>query len=547
VKRNRFLHILTTAIILAMLMVALPVIPALAAGNISVTPTSGEIDDYIEVICSGFTAGDDIYFYFSSEEADEGDEIGQDVDNYERIAIEYSCESSFEINFDVPDELTDGDSDEDVESGDYYVYAADEDDVILAVDDFRVIVIGVSISPDEGTVTTEVRVSGSGFESNEDITIEFGSTDIDISRGDEDTSSSGAFTSYFNVPESVAGDHTVTVTVGSDEAEAEFTVEPAIVIDPDEGAVDDRILVSGTGFAYRENFTITFDGDEVGGDTTDGSGSFETYVNVPEVAAGEYEVEAEDDNNSASATFSISTEVSVSPTTSVNSPGHVGDELIISGTGFKPSSALTITYASDPVVFTTTSESDGSFSYTLEVPASKAGEHTITASDSVSSISVTFYMESTSPQTPQPLLPYMEGKADSLAHFDWEDVTADIDDGVEGSLPITYKLQVATDADFTDLLVDKTGLTTSEYTLTEEEALESTNKEAPYYWRIRAVDAASNASAWTGAGTFIVGFIFNFSNLSGWLLYVLIGVGALVLFFIGFWLGRRGSGGGDYY
>jgi hypothetical protein len=146
--------------------------------------------------------------------------------------------------------------------------------------------------------------------------------------------------------------------------------------------------------------------------------------------------------------------------------------------------------------------------------------------------------------------PLMAGKAKSLAYFDWEDVTADIDGVVEQSLPITYELQVATDENFTSssILVDKTDLDTSEYTLTEEEALEKTSEEIPaYYWRVRAVDAASNASDWTGAGTFTLGFSLDFSSLSGWLLYVLIGVGALVLFFVGFWLGRRGGGGGDYY
>jgi len=548
VKGKRFLSILATAIILAMLVAVIPAGTVLAAERITVTPTSGEIDDYIEVGCSGFTAGDDIYFYFSGEDADVEDEIGHDVDNYERIAIEYSCESSFDIDFDVPDELTDGDSDEDVISGDYYVYATDEDDIILAVDDFRVIATELSISPEEGTVDTEVRVNGSGFESRESIEIKFGSSTVEISRGDEDTSSSGSFTSYFLVPESVAGDHTITVEVDNDEAEAEFTVEPYIEIDPEEGAVNDRILVTGTGFARMEDFTITFDGEEVGGDTTDGSGSFETHVNVPELGAGEYDIETEDDsNNSATATFTISTDVSISPTTSASSPGYVGDELTISGTGFQPSSEITITYTSDPVKFYTTSESDGSFSFTFPVPPSQHGEHTITASDGTSSMSVNFFMESMPPATPQPLEPYMEGKAKSLAYFDWEDVTANIDGVVEQSLPITYDLQVATDENFTNKVVNKTGLTTSEYTLTEDEALEKTTKETPYYyWRIRAVDAASNASSWTGAGIFTLGFSFDFDLSGGWLLYVLIGVGALVLFFVGFWLGRRG-GGGDYY
>jgi len=548
VKRNRFLSILATAIILAMLIAVIPVTPVLAAAHISVTPTSGEIDDYVEIYCTGFVETDEnVYFYFSSEEIEVDDDL-DDMDAYELVAAEYAThETAFYADFDVPKKLTDGDDDEDVTGGDYYVYAAYDDDVILAVDDFRVIVTELSISPTKGTVGTRVTITGSGFEEEENIDIEFGSTDMtDEIEGSDKTSSSGSFTSYFNVPETYEGDHTITVTVGSDEGEAEFTVKPEIEIDPEDGAVNDLITITGTGFAKNEDITITFDGGEVAGDEASSKGSFEATFHVPEVAADEYKVEAEDEsNNSASATFTISTDVCVTPVTTVNSPGNVGDSLTISGTGFKPSSEITITYASTPVVFTTTSESDGSFSYTFTVPPSQAGEHTITADDGYSPpLFVTFYMESTPPEIPPPLLPYMEGKADSLAYFDWEDVTTDTAGTSEQSLPITYDLQVATDKNFAHKLVNKTGLTTSEYTLTEDEALESTNKEAPYYWRLRAVDAASNASDWTGAGTFTVGFIFP--NISGWLLYVLIGIGALVLFFVGFWLGRRG-GGGDYY
>jgi hypothetical protein len=539
-----------------MLSVAIPIVPASASTgyeDITAVPSNGAVGDYVEVEGTGFEPGDRVYIYFSNEEADEGDDV-DDLDSYERVAAPYAGgsgdpdEGDISADFNVPDELTDGSEDIDVTGGQYYIYATYDSDggEIFALDDFNV--IGISITPTKGVVTTEVRVSGSGFDDNKDIEIRFGNASVDISRGDDETDNSGSFTSYFNVPESTAGKHTITVEVNNDEGEAEFTVEPAIEIDPEEGAVDDRITVTGTGFAYRKDVTITFGGIEVGGETTDSSGSFEAQVNVPEVAAGEYEVEAEDEsNNSASATFTMSTEVNISPITSVNSPGHVGMDLTISGSGFKPNYEIEITYASTPVTFTTTSESDGSFSYTFKVPPSIAGEHTITATDGISSMSVSFVMESTPPETPPPLLPYMEGKADSQTYFDWEDVVADTDGVVEQSTPITYELQVATDENFTNKLVNKTGLTTSEYTLTEDEALESTNKEIPYYyWRVRAVDAASNASQWTGAGTFKVGFSFSFPGLSGWGLYVLIGVGAVVLFFVGFFVGRRG-GGGDYY
>ena len=667
-KGNRFLSILSAAIILAMLLVAIPVTPVLAAENINVSPSSGAIDEEVDIDGTDFTDGESVYFYFSSdsggstgedittldayeflgddvaesdgdvsisfdvpdeltdgddapedvedgtyyvyatydddeivdrdsfsvssgggtgdesiriiqssagidgyveitgedfeenetvdfyfskESASVGDEIDSDVENYERVSREDADNSGIvEADFDVPDELTNGADDETVVGGTYYVYATYyNDDEIVAKDSITIISNEISLSPTKGKVGTEVRVTGSGFEGSETIDIKFGSTAVDLlSKGDDDTSSSGSFTSYFNVPENTAGDKTVTVEVSGDEGEAEFTVEPGIEIDPADGAVNERILVSGTGFAYRKDVTITFAGDEVGGETTGSYGSFEAYVNVPEVVAGEYKIEAEDtSNNSASATFTISTEVLISPTTSVNSPGAVGDSLTISGTGFKPSSDITITYASTPVTFHTTSESDGSFEATFNVPPSTSGEHTVTASDGNSSVSAKFYMESTPPEVPQPLEPYMDGKAKSLAYFDWEDVTADVNDIVEQSKPITYNLQVATNENFTNPLLDIKGIETSEYTLTEEEALEKTSEEFPYYyWRIRAVDAASNASAWTGAGTFTLGFSFKFPDISGWLLYVLIGVGALVLFFVGLLIGRRG-GGGDYY
>ena len=141
-------------------------------------------------------------------------------------------------------------------------------------------------------------------------------------------------------------------------------------------------------------------------------------------------------------------------------------------------------------------------------------------------------MESTPPPAPQPLLPLEEGKTGGQAEFDWEDVSDDSG--------VTYSLQIASDAGFTTLLLDKTDITESQYTLTKEERLESTGKDAPYYWRIRAVDGAGNQGAWTTAGTFLVGFQWsNVWSVSGWLPWVVMSVGGLGLVALGWWLGRR--------
>lgn len=515
--------------------------------SISVIPTSAEIDEYVEIEGKHFEDDETVYFYFSSESASVGDEIDSDVENYEKVEAADASSSGYVSGyFYVPDELTDGDSDEDVVGGTYYVYATyEDDDEIVAKDSITIIATEISLSPTKGTVGTKVTITGSGFEENEGIDITFGSTSVDIDSGDDETDSDGDFTCYIIVPKAAKGSQTITAEVSGDEGEASFTVEPAIEIDPEDGGVNDLVTVTGTGFSKNDDISITFDGVTQTNGESDSYGSFTATFYVPEVTPGTYEVKAD----SAEASFTISTSVSMSPTTSTSSPGYVGDEVTISGSGFKANTEITITFESTPVVVATvTSGSDGSFTATFDIPpTSTSGEHTITASDGTSSVPKKFYVESTPPDTPPPQRPYMDSKASSRTYFDWDDVTTDTDGVVEKSLPITYQLQVATDENFTDIILNIKDIETSEYTLTEEEALESTSEEIPaYYWRVRALDAASNASEWTGAGTFKVGFSFSFPGLSGWGLYVLIGVGAVVLFFIGLWVGRR-SGGGDYY
>ena len=165
------------------------------------------------------------------------------------------------------------------------------------------------------------------------------------------------------------------------------------------------------------------------------------------------------------------------------------------------------------------------------MPTSKSGDHTITASDGTNTLELTFTVETDAPGIPAPLLPAMGAELKPPVSFDWKDVT-------DESPPITYTLQIATNRDFdaSSIVLEKTGLTESEYTLTEKEALELAGDEAAYYWRVRAIDAASNEGAWTGAGQFYVKASFG---IPSWALYTLIALGGLLLFVIGYLLGRR--------
>ena len=551
-KYTKIFRILGIALILSLLMVAIPATPSLAYDrDIELDPDEGEIGDDIEITGEDWRPSyetDEGEFvekradiYFAKDEADTYDDIDIDVETYEKVKSDVigeegtSDEGEFNTTFEVPDELNDGDDDEDVEPGTYYIYVTDGGyTTIRAVAEFTVIGGGeAEIDPDEGPVGTEVEISGTDFADREDIIIEYDDDEIDIEGGDDRTDSDGEFDTTIIIPESTAGDHTIKV-IGDEsgsEATATFTVEPEITIDPTEGGIEAAVTVSGTGFDNKSDITVYLDGTEIATDETDSDGSFEATFSVPAVASGTYDVEAYDeDENSATVEFSITaTIVNLSLTT-----GHVDSEVTVSGTGSIAGSTITIKY-DDTEVATATAITDGSFSATFKVPSSKYGEHNVTIGDGTTTKQFTFTMESEAPPTPQPLLPQMGVKAEPLAHFDWEDVTDD-------SLPVTYSLQIATSDDFTanSIVLEKTELAESEYTLTKAEQLEPVGKEEPYFWRIKAIDGASNESQWTGAGTFSVGAGLGLGlDLPTWATYLLLGFGALIIGIIGFWLGRR--------
>jgi len=531
---RRIFRVAAMALLLCLLVIALPASPALAAEQIDLDPDEGEIDDRIDIEGEDFNEDSDVDIYFSSEEADEGDDIDDDVENYELVRSSILVDEYGELDtyFYVPDELTDGEDDEDVSSGTYYVYVTYYDnDNIEAVAEFEVIAAELELNPDEGPVGTEVKITGADFTDDEEIIVEYDGDEIDIESGDDETDRDGEFQCTIIIPESTAGEHTITVTDESDvEAEAEFTVEQEITVTPAEGPPGQTVTVEGTGFDGRVDVTIEFDGKEVAEDETDRDGSFSVTFTIPAKGPGNYKIRAEDeDRNRDEVSFNIATEISLSRTT-----GNVGSEVTISGIGFTPNTTLTVTYASEPVVVaTTTTDATGDFSATFTVPKSKHGEHTITASDSTGITSkTTFTMESTPPEAPLPLIPQEGARAKSQAFFEWESVT--------DPSGISYTLQVATCENFTDIVLERTELSESEYTLTEEEKLESTSSEAPYYWRVRAVDGAENASDWTTARAFYVGSAF-FALFEGWKLYAVIGLAVVLLVLIITLLTRRGK------
>ena len=503
-KHNKIFRILAAVIIISLLALVIPATPA-AAASLSLSPTSGRGGSTLTVTGTGFTTGTFVQIDF----------------NYspKKWIQLMGAETTFSVSFTVPN----------VSPGTYLVRAVDGALLtLIASTYFTVITASIDIDPDDGQVDTEVEIDGTDFDSREDITIEYDGDEVDIASGDDDTDSDGDFFCTIIIPESAAGEHTITVTGDESgvEAEAEFTVEPEISISSTEGAAGTSVTVSGTGFKKYEDITIYFAGSEIYTTIeTDNNGSFSGVFTVPAKAKGTYKVKASDGTNKESVDFIVTAGASLDTTT-----GNIGTTLTISGTGFIASGTITIKY-DDTQVATTTTDTNGAFSVTFDVPASQHGDHTIIASDGITTKQFTFTMESQPPPTPPLLLPEDGIKAEPETYFDWEDVTDD--SGVT-----SYTLQIATDKNFTpaSIVLEKEGLTSSEYTITKAEELPSTKKEAPYYWRVQAVDGAFNESGWTTLGSFYVGFAFEFT---GWVMWTAIGIGGLLLFFIGFWVGRR--------
>ena len=559
-KKMNMMRIIGLIVVVTMLVMAVPV--TAQTRFIEIDPEEGTIGSTVTVVGEGFnhsTESTDRYaiMYFSSEKASIIDDIDDEVTVYKVVKDGIYLDiddGAFREEFTVPDELNDGedeDDDEDVSAGTYYIYVCHYNvdatiaPQIRAVAEFTVIGGEISIDPEEGPVGTEVEITGTEFVDNENITVYYDDDEIDIESGDDETDNDGEFECTILIPESTFDTHTIKVEVGDSEAEAEFTVESELVLDPTSGEAGAEVSVSGTGFERRSDVVVYFDAEEIIADTTDSDGSFEQTFTVPELEAGIYDMEAEDeDGNLDTAKFTIMVPGPIQPSptptptpapspTAINisaESGKIGSDIVVTGVGFAAGGAVTIKFG-DEVLDTKVADASGIFVAIVKVPSSKAGDHIITISDGTNTNEVTFTVEAVPPPIPKPLLPEMGVKAKTPVTFDWEDVTADAE-------PVSYALQIATDDDFAEdsIVLDKTGLDESEYTTTEAESLALASRDAAYYWRVRSVDAAENEGEWTGAGEFYVSKSFSFPT---WALYTLIGIGGLVLFAGGYLMGRR--------
>ncbi len=500
VKGTKTLRRLSVAIILSLVMVLIVAVPALAAPVLELSPTSGSLGTKVALSGTNFESyrGDTIYIFFGNTE----------VDN-----LVIPDDGAFTTEFVVPD---------DAEPGRVYVTAEDRfGNQLGGRSSFMIQKPEIELDPREGVVGTVVTVAGAGFYAGSDVIIYYDGSKAGDGTGEADNI--GEFTYSFTIPHSITGAHKVKAKdVLDDSATASFHVLPSIALGSSSGAIGDKVKVGGTGFGGESNFSVYFDRAEVVRARSDKYGSFDVSFVVPVMEPDSYEVEVEEDSNVCKAEFTIVAGVTLNP-----SAGNVGTVLTVSGIGFIAEHGVAITY-DDVEVATALADVNGAFSAAFHVPASIGGNHTVTVSDGTNVVKRIFAMESEAPLMPAVLVPEGDSVVEAEASFDWEDV--------EDPSGVTYTLNIASDEDFTSVMLERKGLTESEYTISGEEKLAPTKKDAPYYWRVRAVDGASNGSEWTDPVPFYVKTRFT---LSGGAKNALIGAGVAGAVFLGFWLGRR--------
>lgn len=499
---SKIFSLLVVATILSLLMMLIPAIPALAQPEITLSPSSGSVGTKVTIAGANFESfkNTELRIFFGNIEIDNSPVIVPDS-------------GAFTTYFNVPAEANPGIA---------YVKVS----TVLGGtvrQSFIVQEPEIELYPGDGVVGTAITINGKGFYAGGTVTVYYKDGAI-ANLGNETANSVGEFTYTFSVPDSAAGTHKIVVEDVLDNSdEASFKVIPSFTISSSSGAIGDKVTVRGSGFGDESDITVRLNNVAVATDSTNRYGSFEVTFAVPVMESGSYDVKIDDDDgNQGRAEFDVAAGASLSQTT-----GNVGMPLAVSGVGFKVGGTVTITYDALEVA-TAIAGNNGTFSIVFNVPASIGGNHTVTITDGTSTIKHPFTVESIAPPIPLLLLPEDASEAEAEVYFDWEDV-----DDPSG---VTYTLQVATDTDFNTIVLEKEGLAYSDYFITEGEELQPTEKGAPYYWRLKAIDGASNESKWSTPSSLYVGSSFT---LPGWARGILIGLGILLIGFLAFWVGRR--------
>lgn len=359
----------------------------------------------------------------------------------------------------------------------------------------------LTVSPATGWVGRIVNVAGTGFGAGESsILVTYDGAQV---KSGLIADFRGSWQASFSVPPSSQGQHKLeargNMTRAEEAPEAIFTIAPGIRVEQisnrlgDPIHVGDTLLVNGIGFqANEQDIAVTFDGARIVEKiSADAQGSWSAQFRVPPIPNGEHSVTASGDATRSADVAPYT--VVVTPYLEVNPDnGAVGSSVTLSGAGFSSNQPLNVIYDGKEIEVSASSDFKGNINLPFKLPVSNAGDHTLTVTDggkAAGTVRVT--IESTPPQAPAPTAPE-EGAAfnlfeDKAVEFTWT--------AVDDPSGVVYTFELGKTAGFSDTVTHREGLDRPSLALPDDERPVA----GKYYWRVRAVDLAGNASAWSQA------------------------------------------------
>ena len=252
----------------------------------------------------------------------------------------------------------------------------------------------IILSPDEGVPGEEITVYGHNFTPDEWVDIYYDTNGNGILSEtewviDERADDDGYFSVDFEVPESYAGDHEVLAEdADSVDAYDYFTVEPGLIIEPEEGPVGTIVTVEGHGFAEdEEDIELLYyldSTEEVVADNieADEYGYWEVSFQVPSSTRGDHYINAQGDDTELKdvegADFEVTPEISLE-----TSSGTVGESITITGNGFDgEDSYIKVLFEGEEAETESEivrADENGYWEASFKVPDMPAGTYSVTA------------------------------------------------------------------------------------------------------------------------------------------------------------------------
>lgn len=450
----------------------------------------GKVGDQVTLTGSGFEYNSPLTFYWD----------GQTMSN---IQISSSVSGNFSADFIIPVAARGSHSIKAVDN------SARQANVIFVIDPSLV------LTPANSKPGNTITAAGKGFRANVTITISFGGNTIATLPTVITSDANGSFSATFTVPSVVAGSYTVRASDDANAVTSNLGIISIIELTPPAGSVGSTLQVTGTGFSPSASVALSYDSMQIMTISTDSSGSFTASFKVPVSKAGAHIVSAKDLSTTGLVTTAAFTMESVPPpkpnllTPASGNQAAVTPKFVWSEVSDPSGVTYNLQVAWDTAFNSMVLAKQGLTTPSYEVTQNEMFGLTkntapyywrVKAIDGAGNESdwtspAGFYTQDSTPP-PLPLLqsPQNDTQTEIRPAFKWSDVT--------DTSGVTYNLQISRDIGFTSLVIQKTGLTASNYQTAPTEQLELTKKLSPYYWRVKAIDGVGNESAWTTPVTF---------------------------------------------